>query len=415
MESVRTLYRDGATSLALSFTHADALALASPSSEARAAADRVWASDSNKELDTHLLDSYNTALHKSIDGAGGSRELELKNSLSKFAAAKSHSLTQSLAEAKAQAGGKKKAYREASAPSVAAHTAHLAAERQAASHRARAAKQWEGFQRERKLYPNIEWTRSRSANPRDQHLAYVGNVWPMDDPFWNTNQPGCVYGCKCGWRTTDRVPTDNKDVKVTPPSPGLEGNPYVTGEIFTDKHPYFRDAPKHIPSLGPLHNADNVAYIPQVTASGKQYLVHYNTIGTDEYIGNTNIAEILVNNGFNNIKLLPQIHSSEIALRERYFGKEYNKRHPASNPDAIVDNDIVEFKISSRNNFMLRVREAAYKSNIAIIHVRETLTDNYIARLVNGVWSSNDAANLNEIVIINNGKALRYARKSQRG
>lgn len=377
MESVRTLYRDGATSLALSFTHADALALASPSSEARAAADRVWTSDSNKELDTQLLQSYNTALHKSIDGAGGSREQELKNSLSKFAAAKTHSLTQSLFESKAQAGGNKKAYREASAPSVAAHTAHLAAERQAASHRARAAKQWEGFQRERKLYPNIEWTRSRSANPRDQHLAYAGNVWPMDDPFWNTNQPGCVYGCKCGWRTTDSVPTDNKDVKVTPPSPGLEGNPYVTGEIFTDKHPYFRNAPKHVPSLGPLHNADNVAYIPQQTPAGTAFKAHYNAMFEKEYKGNVGMVDALAKAGYKNIKLLPRIDASEIELRKRYYGEGF---HKTKCPDAQADGKMIEFKSVSDRNMAAAVKDASVKSDVAYIHCIEPITEDRALR-----------------------------------
>lgn len=350
-----------------------------------------------------------------MTGTGGSRELELMNSASRFAAAKTHSLTASLTEAKAQANGNAKAYKEQANAVAGAHTQHLAAEKQAAGHRARAAKQWEGFQRERSLYPNIEWTRSRSANPRDTHLAYAGNVWAMDDPFWNTNQPGCVYECKCGWRTTDRKPTNNKDVKVTPPSPGLEGNPYVTGEVFTDKHPYYADAPKHVPSLGPLHNDDKIAYIPKETAGGKQYLVHYNTIGTDEYVGNISIANALAENGFKNIRLLPQINAKEKALRERYFGKEYNQMYPLSNPDAIIDTDIVEFKTSSRGNFMLRAREAAQKSNIAIISLRETITDSYIDRLVNGVWVSDDMANLRELVIINNGKAMRFARKSQRG
>jgi len=61
---------------------------------------------------------------------------------------------------------------------------------------------------------------------------------PIDDPFWQENQPGNLYNCKCDWQTTD------KEVSVTPaksvkPSPGLEGNPATTREIFTDKHPYF--------------------------------------------------------------------------------------------------------------------------------------------------------------------------------
>lgn len=334
-------------------------------------ADKVWKSDKAVPLDTDTLESYSKALHSSISGAGGSRELELMNSASRFAAAKTHSLTAALTDAKAQAKGNAKAYKEQANAIAGAHTQHLAAEKQAAGHRARAAKQWEGFQRERSLYPNIEWTRSRSANPRDTHLAYVGNVWAMDDPFWNTNQPGCVYGCKCGWRTTDRKPTNNKDVKVTPPSAGLEGNPYVTGEVFTDKHPYFTDAPKHVPSLGPLHNDDKIAYIPKETAGGVKFKAHYNALSEKEYDGNAGMVDALAKAGYKDIRLLPRIDASEKELRKRYYGEGF---HPTKCPDAQADGKMIEFKSVSDRNMATAVRDATTKSDVACINVVDTIT-----------------------------------------
>ncbi len=108
--------------------------------------------------------------------------------------------------------------------------------------RCRTVDQWDRFQGERHLYPNIEWLLTRSVTPREEHLAYVGLVLPMDDPFWQNNQPGNEWGCKCDWRTTDAEPTD-APADVRDPSEGLEGNPYETGEIFTDNHPYFKNIP----------------------------------------------------------------------------------------------------------------------------------------------------------------------------
>jgi len=114
-----------------------------------------------------------------------------------------------------------------------------AAEYNAVVKRARTAKQWEQFKKEAHLYPNLEWLRTRSADPRELHLGYVGIVLPQDHPFWNENQPGCLYNCKCSWKTTD-APVTQEPEKVIPPSKGLGGNPINTRMIFTDEHPYIK-------------------------------------------------------------------------------------------------------------------------------------------------------------------------------
>jgi len=127
--------------------------------------------------------------------------------------------------------------------------------------RCRTAKQFEQFQGEKHLYPNLEWPATRSADPRELHLTFVGTVLPIDDPFWQENQPGNLYNCKCDWQTTD------KEVSTTPaksvkPSIGLEGNPASTGEIFTDKHPYIAKQPKLKNSLKEVVYNDSKANFP---------------------------------------------------------------------------------------------------------------------------------------------------------
>ncbi|MCX6232633.1 MAG: hypothetical protein NTZ33_13940 [Bacteroidetes bacterium] len=105
--------------------------------------------------------------------------------------------------------------------------------------RSRTAKQFDTFQQEKHLYPNLTWLRTRSANPRELHLSYVGISLPINDPFWTENQPGNLWNCKCDWKTTDAEVTPVPD-KIIKPARGLEGNPYETGELFTNKHPYFK-------------------------------------------------------------------------------------------------------------------------------------------------------------------------------
>lgn len=48
---------------------------------------------------------------------------------------------------------------------------------------ARSAGQWERVQRTKKVLPYILYVRTTSADPRPEHLAWVGLVLPVDHPF----------------------------------------------------------------------------------------------------------------------------------------------------------------------------------------------------------------------------------------
>lgn len=108
--------------------------------------------------------------------------------------------------------------------------------------RARTAKQFEEFMKPNnmRLFPNLKWLPSRSADPRQSHTAFYNRVWAKDDPFWPTNAPGNEWNCKCDVEETDEPLTDNSAVPETVIPIGLEGNPAQTGEIFTDKTNYIR-------------------------------------------------------------------------------------------------------------------------------------------------------------------------------
>jgi hypothetical protein len=103
--------------------------------------------------------------------------------------------------------------------------------------RSRTARQFSDWQSDAEVYPNMEWLMTRSADPREEHLELVGTILPMDDPFWDSNQPGNLWNCKCDWQPTSKEATKSAPDGVTP-GKGLDGNPAKTGELITDKHPY---------------------------------------------------------------------------------------------------------------------------------------------------------------------------------
>lgn len=156
--------------------------------------------------------------------------------LSRFAAYKAHEATSRIRQAE-DPGAARATLRR--------YNTYQAAEYNTAVTRARTAKQWEKFSSDNnvRLFPNIRWIPSRSANPREAHRRFWNRIWPKDDPFWNENTPGSLWNCKCDWEQTSKPATDgNPSARIA--HKGLTGNPAKTGQIFTDSHPYIAKAPK---------------------------------------------------------------------------------------------------------------------------------------------------------------------------
>lgn len=391
----------------------------------KAAAEAVY-NGSSDEVIADIFNTYNSNYHSGIKGLDDEQAKMFKNNMSRLAAVKTNNVVQQLQQAKASAISKE-AYNKQAEHIINKFNSYQAVEYNTAVHRTRVAKQWAMFQKEKHLYPNLMWLRTRSAKERPEHLRYAGRVWPMNDPFWDTNQPGCLYECKCSWKTTDAEPTDNSNVIIAEASAGLEGNPYYTNELFTEKHPYYAKPEPHIANLGPLMNSDKIAYIGQKTAEGNSYLVHYNCIYDDKiekakleakgkksdtlsqtpYDKNIKIAQILANNGMN-VKLLPKIHASEVALRERYFGKEYNADFKFKEPDAMVDGNVMEFKKTVIKNLAHNLKKASDQSNIAVINLDENLDPVWLKRVCMKQFGRPESSNLVKIIITNQNNVFIY-------
>lgn len=110
--------------------------------------------------------------------------------------------------------------------------------------RARFAADWRRFEKNKDLYPNLKWTPSTSIDKRDGHRLFYNRIWPIDDPFWDTNYPGNLWNCKCGIRNTDEGAKPAKQHNHNKPQPGLDKNPGKSGQMFTSNHPYIKNASK---------------------------------------------------------------------------------------------------------------------------------------------------------------------------
>lgn len=154
------------------------------------------------------------------------------------------------------------------------------AESSTATARARTAKQFEEYLQPDnvRLFPNLKWLPSRSADPRISHTAFYYHIWAKDDPFWRTNAPGTEWNCKCDIEETDEPTTDNSAMPEATIPLGLEGNPAHTGEIFTDNASYIRMAGRNRKERDRVElNCENLSR-PQTIQRAKEALLGTETL-----------------------------------------------------------------------------------------------------------------------------------------
>lgn len=117
--------------------------------------------------------------------------------------------------------------------------------------RAHQAADWQQFEREKDVLPNLRWMPSTSPHPGVDHKIFWNIVRPIDDPFWNEHRPGDRWNCKCSLSSTDDPETPLPNISAEPETPvgtsphaGLDGNPGIDAKLFSDSHPYIANAYK---------------------------------------------------------------------------------------------------------------------------------------------------------------------------
>jgi hypothetical protein len=66
--------------------------------------------------------------------------------------------------------------------------------------------EWQQFEQEKDIFPNLLWVPSVSPNGCKPHKKYWNKIWSIDDPFFKQHYPGDCLDCQCDLRATD-MPT----------------------------------------------------------------------------------------------------------------------------------------------------------------------------------------------------------------
>lgn len=167
-----------------------------------------------------------------------------------FSAFKVHRMQEDMAARLLDGEGNLKSF-EQFAEDVKGITSHqcrqwLRTEYDTAIKRAQLAADWQRFEDEKDVLPNLRWVPSTAAEPNAEHRAYWNTVLPVNHPFWSQHKPGDRWGCQCSLEATDD-PVTKSPTSIDHADPGLDNNPGKDGRIFSESHPYFPDSCQDCP------------------------------------------------------------------------------------------------------------------------------------------------------------------------
>lgn len=244
---------------------------------------------------------------------------------------------------------------------------------------ARMAANWQKWQKTKKLYPNLKFTRSKAAKPDAKHLQYVGIVASKDDPFWNTHLPPLREHCQCGAEETDEEATDIPANLPEVPE-RFAFNAGKTGQVFDlENSAYIKSVPAaEQPAL--IKKAQSYVVKEAVAEAPYQQLysskkggsveAHPVTFNNSDFNNVLKLARQLANEG-HTIKMLPDINDPE--LRSRLLPDSGVKGERC--PDYLINNSIVadgkEVKGNTRNTISHTISQAKKQCNNVIIDIPE--------------------------------------------
>lgn len=217
--------------------------------------------DPVRQVDEEMFEAVWSELRQAVREGYGERAASsprfdfyqaLRRSTAVFSAFKVHRMQNDMAARMIDSEGKLKPFKQwvKDVSDIADHQvgSWLRTEYDTAVRRAHLAADWQRFEDEEDVFPNLEWLPSTSVERRPEHMLFYGLVLPVRHPFWRENFPGNLWGCKCDVQATDAPRTPEKDIPVplgkSGSDKGLGKNPAHTAEIFDRSHPYFTEAKK---------------------------------------------------------------------------------------------------------------------------------------------------------------------------
>lgn len=276
---------------------------------------------------------------------------------------------------------------------------YLRAEYDTAVGAAEMASEWAALERQGGN-PMLRYVTAGDERVRESHRVLDGLQRPMNDPIWNDIYPPNGWRCRCTVTVVAGAATPDRQIRLPKDIPPMfRTNLAKTGMLFPKGHPYFKgiDNKKLVKALEyiPAKNT----YMTVETPNG--YEIDINCMHNDsETAKNVAAVDVLLKNGIvEEVKLLPDIHGSEVAARKMFYPAGELPPDPMKNADALLDGHVWEIKTTVPKNIVHNINKAASQSRRVVIRLTEmgSATKHGVIRKVD---TSVDWSNIDEINII---------------
>jgi len=370
--------------------------------------EQIWSGKAKaSDLNRDLVLKYYSGLNKATQNGWGAgyynNDLtrQFRENLLKFSGAKSYNLIRQIEELKYEKGGKE-AYIEKAKKLVNLHNeTWQAVEEKYAANAASAARNFEAYQQDADLYPNLKYRTMGDDSVRPEHAANEGVIKPINE--W-TKIPPLDYGCRCWLEQTFESP-NGKDISVF--NDAIANNPAINGELFTKKNSYFQQIPRNERQTVNANTDLMKEYMPY----NRQIKVGDNTVFINDFADLSDLQQ-----NIDAAKIVADFLGKDVYIRPHISAAQ---GHP--NPEFGIGtrNTLADLKTmseGSKNFFKSRMRSASkqgcelvvlnidnYKGNASDLSTKIKAGFEWNGKPVN--------ENIEKIIVIRDEKAIQLTRK----
>lgn len=311
-------------------------------------------------INKKLFDITNDALQHGIDTSLSRNDVDeefvkqFKENAAVFSAFKNHQQTAEMAALMYDEDGKlvpwHKFRKQALQISEKYNEQYLRSEYNTAVRSARMAANLKRYEKNLRLYPNLEYIESGASHQRESHLEWVGTVLPYHHEAWKWLMPPSEWNCDCSVRPTD------KEVTGVPMKPSgfnniFAGNPAETAEFVNTKEtPYYKHTDEKlrdsVARLGKQYQQENEAAKNVYKGKNGGYLEIAKQQG-DEAAKNLVTYKQMADNG-GKYKLLTPINTESVKNPDA-FNLTSSVYSDAKHPITEIGKNAIQNSISAAN------------------------------------------------------------------
>ena len=329
--------------------------------------------------------------------------LMMQRQMLRFCVAKNHSEMMSLQRLAAGRQGSNRSFEEFAERAARLHSlyngAYLRTELDTAQTAVETGMTWQDVEQDKDIFPSLRYETAGDEHVRASHRILDGIVRPVDDDFWNTYYPPNGYNCRCTVvQTSERTTRLGMDKPL--PIPELfEMNLAKKKYMFPPNHPYFERMQSRtfneISDMLPVEKTYIDVKFPQSDTTIKVSAMQKD----GEIIKNIETLRILSENGYKDMKLLPDLYSEE--AKRRVYPEGQLPPDIKKNADAIINGNVYEIKKCSVDNINNNLSRAIKQAKRAVLNLHEN-PDNKTDNEIDGILLGNlrRKKSLEEIIAI---------------